>query len=172
MTTNIKSTLPSLLTSGLCVLAILVLFLFTLLDAKASSHNESSDESMASLVSIEEPWARATFALAKTGAAYMSITNNSKTEVVLSSVSVSDNIAMTTELHHTVMEDNMMQMQELEDGIKIKVNATVELSPGGMHIMIMGLTGPLNKGESISIDLHFADGSSLTKVFPILDKRN
>jgi copper(I)-binding protein len=75
-------------------------------------------------------------------------------------------------LHHTVMENDMMRMQELEDGIRIKAGATVELSPGGMHIMVMGLQKPLNKDDSIEITLHFEDGSQLIQNFPILDKRN
>lgn len=158
-----------------CSLVGLFLLLF-IFSAHASAHNHkakvASDNNMAALVDISEPWARATFALAKTGAAYFSVTNIGSTTVLIESVSLKPDIAMVAELHHTVMEDEMMRMQELSEGIKINSGETIEFSPGGKHIMIMGLEGPLQKGASIIITLHFEDGSSKDQLFPILDKRN
>jgi copper(I)-binding protein len=151
-----------------CVFVLSSMLMF---NVKAGGHESTSQNDMASAVHINEPWARATFALAKTGAAYFSITNHSEHPVILSSVSVDKSIAMKAEIHTTVMNDNMMQMQELTDGIKINAGSMVELSPGGIHVMIMGLEDPLNKGESVSINLHFSDGSHLLKSFPIIDKR-
>ena len=142
--------------------------------ASANVHHQAhiAEISMASSVSINESWARATFALAKSGAAYFSITNTSNHDLVLSSVSVDNSVAMTAELHHTIMQNEMMSMQELEDGIEIKAGSTVELSPGGMHIMFMGLQKPLNKDEFINVNLIFEDGSQLSHSVPVLDKRN
>lgn len=142
--------------------------------ANAHDHKGTKDKphNMAESVSISESWARATFALAKTGAAYFSASNTSDSVIVIESVSVAAEIAMTAELHTTVMQNDMMQMQELSEGVKIKSGEAVEFSPGGKHIMIMGLEGPLQKGNSIVITLHFEDGSSTDHVFPILDKRN
>jgi hypothetical protein len=143
-------------------------------NASANEHHQAhiAEISMASSVSINEPWARATFALAKSGAAYFSITNTSSHDLVLSSVSVDSSVAMTAELHHTIMQNEMMSMQELEDGIEIKAGLTVELSPGGMHIMLMGLQKSLNKDEFINVNLVFEDGSQLSHSVPVLDKRN
>jgi copper(I)-binding protein len=158
-----------LITISISVLLTCVLFAA---NANMAYSSNTTSKNKANIVQISEPWARATFALAKTGAAYFSISNNGKKAIVLTSVSVSSSIAMMSELHHTSMEDGMMRMQELEDGIKVNAGEEVELSPGGMHVMLMGLAGPLNKGESIDIELHFDDGTSLIQVFPILDKRN
>ncbi|MGK0370070.1 MAG: copper(I)-binding protein [Glaciecola sp.] len=141
-------------------------------NADVHAQAQKTQVQIATSVSINDTWVRATFALAKTGAAYFSVTNNDSETIVLTSVVVDESIAMMAQLHHTVMEDDMMRMQELEDGIEIKAGATVELSPGGMHVMIMGLQKPFNKGESIEIELHFKDGSQLTQIFPILEKRN
>lgn len=158
-------------------LAFSVSMLFLLATMKvslANAHNHKNDKAfnMAESVSISESWARATFALAKTGAAYFSVSNSGDKMVVIESVSLSPSFAMMAELHTTVMENDMMQMQELSEGIKIKPGDTVEFSPGGKHIMIMGLEGPLQKGKSIIITLHFEDGSSKEQLFPIVDKRN
>lgn len=154
-----------------------ILFLFTTMNVSfVNAHDHKSTQgqpqNMAESVNISDSWARATFALAKTGAAYFSANNTSDSTVILESVSVTTEIAMTAELHTTVMKDDMMQMQELSEGVQIKSAQAVEFSPGGKHIMIMGLEGPLQKGKSIVITLHFEDGSSIDQRFPILDKRN
>ncbi len=137
----------------------------------ADEHKDAT-HNMASALQIEEPWARATFALAKTGAAYFTAINTGETPITITSVSVTENVAMMAELHHTVMQDDMMKMQELKDGVKVNVGERLEFSPGGKHIMLMGLKGPLNKDESVTITLHFEDDSQQTVVFAILDKRN
>jgi copper(I)-binding protein len=169
-----------LMTKGAKIMAInvavLLLMIAVMLSAKANADGHAQDETAhakaANMASINGPWARATFALAKSGAAYFAITNTGSHEIVLTSVAVDSSIAMMAELHHTVMQDDMMRMQELEDGIIIKAGATLEFSPGGMHVMLMGLQKPLSKNESIIIELYFEDGSQLTQIFPILDKRN
>lgn len=156
------------------LLSTCTLFFAFIANLQANLHNVATDDSnrMANSISVSKPWVRATFALAKTGAAYVSLTNTSDQPVILLSVSVSDAVATQAELHHTVMHDDMMQMQELKEGIQIDANSTVDLAPGGMHMMIMGLTGPFNKGNSVDIELRFADGSSASHTFLILDKRN
>jgi copper(I)-binding protein len=128
-------------------------------------------QNMAKNVVVSEQWARATFALAKAGAAYMTLQNKGDSQVQLVSASVDKSVAGVVELHHTKMADGMMQMQELSDGVLIAQNETVKFVPGGKHIMLMGLEGPLNAGEELNITLTFADGSQLSQVFPIKDGR-
>lgn len=153
-----------------------LILLFFMYSTHANAHNHSTSvdtpDTMATSIEVSEPWARATFALAKTGAAYFSVSNMGKRAVVIDSVSLKADIAMTAELHHTVMQNDMMHMQELSEGVKINTGESVDFSPGGKHIMIMGLEGPLLQGKSIVITFHFADGSSKDQLFPILDKRN
>jgi hypothetical protein len=153
-------------------LVVLSLCLTFGLHARADEHAASDLKLMANNVEINDAWARSTFALAKTGALYFSITNNGAQNVQLLSVSVDSSVAMIAELHHTVLEDDMMRMQELEDGINIKTGDTVELLPGGMHVMLMGLTGPLNAGGTVDLELHFSDDSHTQYTFPIQDRRN
>lgn len=122
-------------------------------------------------ITVSDAWARATFALAKTGAAYFSISNNANHDITLVSAHVNEDIAMMTELHHTLMEDGMMRMQELAQGALIGPKQTLSFAPGGKHIMLMGLTGPLIAGESLEITLVFSNGTQIIHDFPIVDKR-
>lgn len=162
----------------LSILALVICQLSVLsLHAHADGHSvhhvdkKVTTRTMASSANVEGQWARATFALAKAGAAYFTLTNTGNTVISLTGASVDDSIAAMTQLHHTIMLEGMMRMQELKNGIEIGPGATMSLAPGGTHLMVMGLEKPFNKGESVDFTLYFEDGSQLSKRFPVLDKR-
>ncbi|MDT0595383.1 copper chaperone PCu(A)C [Glaciecola petra] len=149
---------------------ILVFFMsFLVCSTFAAEHHASK---MADQVKIDNAWARATFALAKSGAAYMTINNISAKELRLVSVSVSESVANDAQLHHTIMKDDVMSMQELDDGVVVDASSGVEFLPGGKHIMLLGLTGPLLAGESLVLTFTFEDESILNHTFAIKDATN
>ena len=118
-------------------------------------------------IEVTQPWARATFALAKTGALYFTLTNHSDKPITLLSAQVAKTVASKTEIHHTIMQDGMMKMQELAEGVLVGPGETVHFSPGGKHIMLMGLTGPLEDGEKLQLALEFNDDVSMSIDVPI-----
>lgn len=119
-------------------------------------------------IEVIQAKARATFAMANTGAAYCQIVNNTEKDDLLLSVSVSESVASMVELHTVAMVDEMMRMQELEEGIPLPAGQTVTLKPGGKHIMFMGLTGPLNAGGNLVVTFHFKHAESQTINMPIV----
>lgn len=155
---------------------ILVMLFISLLSFNSSALErntiEMNKQHMANQIEINGAWARATFALAKTGAAYMSLKNISEKDLLLVSVSVPESVARDAQLHHTIMEDDMMRMQELEAGVRIESGGSVEFMPGGKHIMLMGLTGPLVEGQTVVITFEFEDGSVLAHSFMVKDASN
>ncbi|QFG35060.1 hypothetical protein BDE18_3615 [Paracoccus pantotrophus] len=60
-----------------------------------------------------------------------------------------------TEIHEMAMEGEVMRMRELPDGLAIPAGATVELKPGGYHLMFMELKQPLVEGETVNVTLSF-----------------
>ncbi len=70
-------------------------------------------------------------------------------------VSVSAPLAGMAQVHEMKIEDNMMKMAELKDGLALPAGKAVSLKPGGNHIMLMGLKQPLVAGEQVSITLNF-----------------
>jgi copper(I)-binding protein len=54
-----------------------------------------------------------------------------------------------------------MKMNELPDGIPVPAGATVTLSPGGLHLMMMGLKAPLVEGETVPVTLTFATAGTV-----------
>ncbi|TFC41825.1 copper chaperone PCu(A)C [Cryobacterium sp. TMT2-10] len=74
------------------------------------------------------------------------------------------------ELHETVANDaGDMIMQKKEDGFVIPAGGSIELAPGGNHIMFMGLAAPLAAGDDVTVTLNLSDGSSFVFTAPVKD---
>ena len=65
------------------------------------------------------------------------------------------------EFHTTVEQDGMMQMQQLPQ-LVIEANSSVQLSPGGLHLMMMGPVNETAPGDLVTITLKFVDGAEQT----------
>lgn len=128
-------------------------------------------KNMAEAIDVKAAWARETFKMAKSGAAYLTLSNNSGKDAQLVSVSFGESIGEMVQIHTTVIEDNMMRMKELEDGVTIGAGETLTFQPGGMHLMLMGLNGPIELGKDFEIELSFADGSSKSTKVVVRDMR-
>jgi periplasmic copper chaperone A len=114
---------------------------------------------------IEQPWARATPKGATIGAGYMKITNTGSEPDRLIGGSVP--FAGRFEVHSMTMEQGVMKMRELKDGLEIKPGETVELKPGGYHVMFVDLKEPLKQGEDVSVTLKFAKAGTIEVKYPV-----
>lgn len=104
-------------------------------------------------LSLETPWTRATPAGAKVGGGYMKITNTGKDSDRLIGGTLAQ--AGRFELHEMSVTDGVMRMRELAKGLEIKPGETVELKPGGYHVMFMDLKEPLKQGATLRGTLVF-----------------
>ena len=101
---------------------------------------------------IDHPWARATPAGAKTGAAYMTLINNgdSGDRLLAAKTPVADSVQF-----HSVSEENgVSRMREMR-AVEVPPGGKVTFSPGGMHIMVVGLKQPLKEGQTFPLSLTF-----------------
>ena len=99
--------------------------------------------------------------------AYMSITNNGSDDVTL--VSVSAEGGGMAQIHETNVDENdMASMNEMEDGILIPAGETVDLIPGGLHVMLMELENDLVEGETVALTLEFDDETTIDLDVPIV----
>jgi copper(I)-binding protein len=101
---------------------------------------------------IGHPYARSTPAAAKTGAAYLRVTNKSNAEDRL--LRASTPAAAAVELHGMRMDGNIMRMRPVE-AIDIPPGGAVKLEPGGLHLMLHELRQPLKKGDRFPLTLSF-----------------
>ena len=101
---------------------------------------------------VSNPFARATPPGAKVAGAFMTIKNAGPEADRL--IAASSPAAGLVEIHEMAMEGGMMKMRALK-GIDLKPGATVELQPGGYHVMLEDLKQPLKQGEQIPVQLTF-----------------
>ena len=98
-----------------------------------------------------------------TAAGYMSITNHSKTDDTL--VSVTSPISGAVEIHNHINEDGVMKMRQVE-GIEIKAGETVELKPGSFHLMMFKANLPEDQ-QDVSLTLNYENAPSVTMIVPV-----
>ena len=145
-------------------------------------------------LTIANPWARTSPMDTTYGAVYMELTSADGDALV--GASVSADVAGTVEIHETVPADGAtgttmaeggmsgeegsdttettvagmgaMTMQPIES-LELPAGETVVLEPGGYHIMLIELVGPLESGEEIEVTLTFESGGERTITVPVQD---
>ncbi len=112
---------------------------------------------------ITGAWTRATPAKAPTGAGFLTIENKGSSADRLTAVSTP--VSGRSEIHTMTMENNIMKMRQLEDGIAIPAGESVTLKPGGNHLMFMQLKQGIEKGATIPVTLVFEHAGEVTLGF-------
>ncbi|MGF1612163.1 MAG: copper chaperone PCu(A)C [Kiloniellales bacterium] len=107
---------------------------------------------------IDHPLARASIGAAKAGAAYLTITNQGAEADRL--VAVATPVARSAELHTHLMDDGVMKMRPVV-AIEVAPGEPAVLQPGGLHIMLMGLSAPLQEGQSFPLTLTFEKAGTI-----------
>src|SRR6266446_8811037 len=101
---------------------------------------------------VDHPWARATPAGAKTGAAYMTLINNGSSGDRL--MGATTPVADAVQFHSVSEENGVSRMREMHD-VAVAPGARVTFSPGGMHVMLVELKQPLKEGQTFPLSLTF-----------------
>ena len=118
-------------------------------------------------LTITNNWIRATPPAAMVGGGFLVIENSSTKDDTL--ISVEFGGAKKSEIHEMKMDDGIMKMRPLYDGIVVPAGGKIELKPGGFHLMFMGLKDQLKDGQNFPIKLTFANAGEITLEFPVLD---
>lgn len=117
-------------------------------------------------IMVQDPYARVSTPMAKSGAAFMTIMNQSGQDDHL--LSVSSQIASRTELHtHKDNGEGVMQMLHVEEGFALPNGGMLQLARGGNHVMFMGLTERLEHGKVFSLTLSFEKAGDVVVEVPV-----
>jgi periplasmic copper chaperone A len=116
-------------------------------------------------IEIAHPWTRATPPTAQAGGGFLVLTNTGTAPDRL--IAVKSAVADKAEIHEMKMDGNVMRMRELDKGIELPPGATVELKPGGFHIMFMGLKAPFAKDNKVPLTLVFENAGSIDVELPV-----
>jgi periplasmic copper chaperone A len=112
-----------------------------------------ADDVKAGDLVITQAWSRATPGGAKVAGGYLTIENKGSAPDKL--VGVSAEIAGKIEVHEMATDNGVMKMRPLEKGLTIEPGKTVKLAPGGHHLMMQELKGPLKQGDKVPVTLEF-----------------
>lgn len=109
-------------------------------------------------IEITHVWARASASASGNSAAYVTLHNTGTTADEL--VGASTDAASKAEVHLSKMENGVSSMAPVPS-LEVAAGATVEMKPGGYHIMLLGLKAPLVAGQTIPLTLTFAHGGAV-----------
>lgn len=113
---------------------------------------------------IESPWARES--VTSSGAAYLTVRNNGDQDDRL--IAVTSAVADRSELHSSTMEGGVMKMHPVE-AVLVPAHGESALTPGGLHLMLMGLNGRLEEGKSFALTLEFEHAGTIEVMATIED---
>lgn len=110
----------------------------------------------AQTVEIKDAWVRTTVAGQKGTGAFMKITAKEGSQLV----GVSSPVAGVTQVHEMKMDGDVMKMRSIPQ-LDLPAGKTVELKPGGYHVMLLDLKAPLLKDSTVPLTLVFKDAKGV-----------
>ncbi|MQB09209.1 MULTISPECIES: copper chaperone PCu(A)C [Agrobacterium] len=87
------------------------------------------------------------------GGGYVTIKNAGTSDDKL--IGVESSASGRAEIHEMAMVNDVMKMRKLDDGIVIPAGQTVELKPGGLHMMFFDVKKPFAEGDKVPVTLIF-----------------
>ncbi len=121
---------------------------------------------MAGEISVEGAYARSNSPVAKVGAVFMEIRNDTDHDVRLTGATTP--AAQMVQIHAQSLDANgVASMTPLTEGLPIPAGQKIALQRGGTHMMLMGLSAPLKEGGSVPVTLSFDGADDLTLEVPV-----
>ena len=142
---------------------ILIVYLLVACGNTTSIAPASTPVASIQTLSISDAWVRSSPS-GDNSAAYMTITNSGAADTL---VAATGDFAMMFELHTVTNDNGMMNMHPAEGGIPIPANGTQMLKSGGFHVMIMGLSNALTKGQTVPVTLTFQNAGAVVVPFEV-----
>jgi len=118
----------------------------------------SSGLANADAIRVDNAWARATAPGQKVAAVFMDLTAGADRTLVAAESPASKQV----ELHTMAMENGVMIMREVKE-IALPKGRTVQLKPGGLHIMLIDLNGQITADSSVALTLVVKDAAGRTE---------
>ncbi len=116
-------------------------------------------------VKVEQAWARPTVPGQQGGGGFLSITSTSADRLVSGSTPLAERF----ELHTMAMKGDVMEMRQV-DAIELPAGKTVELKPGGLHVMFIGLKQALALGSKVPVTLKFEKAGEVKVEFDVMSR--
>jgi copper(I)-binding protein len=156
--TSILRRLAQVLARSVLALSIVVL------SAPLAAPARAQEVTAGDLV-ITQAWSRATPGGAKVAGGYLTIENKGSAPDRL--IGGSSDIAAKVQVHEMATNNGVMTMRPLDSGLTIEPGKTVTLAPGGYHLMMLDLKGPLKRGDKLAVTLEFEKAGKVQVPFDV-----
>jgi copper(I)-binding protein len=113
-------------------------------------------------VTVKDAWVRGTVKGQGASGAFLTLTSTEETKLV----AVQSPVAKVAEIHSTKTDKGMSYMEHLPT-LPLPAGKPVEFKPGGHHVMLMGLSKPLSKGDIVPITFTFEDARGKRTTFEV-----
>lgn len=107
-------------------------------------------------------WARGTVAAQKATGVFVQLHSPDAAKLVAGSTPAAGRV----EIHEMRMDGSVMKMREIP-GLELPAGQTVELKPGGYHLMLMDLKRPLKEGETVALSLQIERAGKLAETLQL-----
>ena len=115
-------------------------------------------------LSVDNAWVRASLGASKVSAVYLTVTNRGAAADHLAGVATAR--AQHVMIHESVVENGVMKMRRV-DAIVVPAGEAVRLEPGGLHVMLMGVSPRFEAGERVPVTLVFERAGKLKISVPV-----
>lgn len=126
---------------------------------KVASKQDPGPSHSPSKLQVSDAWVRLPPPGSQMVAVYLTITNSGSTLAQLTGVQVDG--AMSSDLHETSVDQAGVSSMRMISSLDIPPGEAKSLSPGGLHVMVMGLNRHLREGDQLGVSLHFKDRPAL-----------
>ncbi|OIN27359.1 copper chaperone PCu(A)C [Vibrio barjaei] len=115
-------------------------------------------------IDVNNAYARATPPNATTSAVFATIENTGDKDRII--VEAASQASSVVELHDVIMDGDVMKMRQVKS-ITVPANGQTILKPGSLHIMLLDVEKPMKEGETINVELTFANGEVQVLTVPV-----
>lgn len=112
----------------------------------------------AAVVMVSDAWCRPSPNAAKAGACYVTLLSEDDDRLMGGSTPRADQL----QVHEMTTDNGVMRMRQLAAGLELRQGQAVMLTPGGNHLMLVGLNTPLVAGDTVPLTLTFDKAPAVT----------
>ena len=155
--------------SVLSLVAVALCFMLVLAGCMAATSSNSAQQGPTpepGKLTIANATSRPVPVAGGNGIVYMDILNGTQSDDRL--VDVTSSVAPTAEMHETVNDNGVMRMLPQPNGFVIPAGGSVELKPGGKHIMLLDVAKPLAVGDTLTVTLKFEHAGPMQIRVPVV----
>jgi copper(I)-binding protein len=120
-----------------------------------------------SKIVVKDAWVGRVPPSSPVAAAYFTVENKGDSDDKL--IGVTTDISGRNMIHETVTDKQGVTMMKMVDTLIVPAGKIVVLKPGGTHVMLMDLKGPVTYRDKIELDLKFQNAGDIKVEAPVKD---